>query len=199
MQNIPVTFKGPVSMKNLLIFLCIFTASCQAEHTSDQGEPAVENNAASPVVNAAVEPDAVSPAASAALMITWEGNTHELHNINWAKSNVTFGKEEINVYLMEDNKPVEMNLRLTDIGILEKGSVVYELPADNKDNILIDLNFFNSSRKSIAVQQRILFTEGTINIKEITRNSLKMEFKGSGHPLMAKERIPLEGTVNITF
>ncbi len=175
-------------MKNLLILmlLVLFTASCQTQQTTKPSEPKVKHSA-------------VPPISSVAVVVAMEGNSHELHNLNWTKSFVHFSGGEINTYLTEDDNPVEMNLRLTDMGILKNGAVVYELPADNKDNILIDLNFINHSRKSLAVQQRILFTEGTIDIKEITRHSLKLAFKGSGHPLMSKERIPMEGTANISF
>ena len=175
-------------MKNflILILLVLFTASCQTQQTTKPSEPKVKHSA-------------VPPISSVAVVVAMEGNSHELHNLNWTKSFVHFSRGEINAYLTEDDNPVEMNLRLTDMGILKNGAVVYELPTDNKSNILIDLNFFNRSRKSLAVQQRILFTEGTIDIKEITRHSLKLAFKGSGHPLMSKERIPMEGTANISF
>jgi len=175
-------------MKNflILILLVLFTASCQTQQTSKQNEPEVKHNE-------------VPPISSVAVVVTMEGSTHELHNLNWSKSFVHFSQGEINAYLMEDDNPVEMNLRLTDMGILKNGAVVYELPANNKDGIVIDLNFFNRSRESLVVQQRILFTEGTIDIKEITRHSLKLAFKGSGHPLMSKQRIPMEGTANISF
>lgn len=175
-------------MKNFLtlIVLVLVTAACQTRPTTKQSEPAVKHSD-------------VPPISSVAVVVAMEGSTHELHNLNWNKSFVSFSQGEINAYLTEDDNPVEMNLRLTDMVILKNGAVVYELPADNQGDRVIDLNFFNRSRKSLVVQQRILFTEGTIDIKEITRHSLKLAFKGSGHPLMSKARIALEGTANISF
>ena len=45
----------------------------------------------------------------------------------------------------------------------------------------------------------MLFTEGNIEIEEVSETSLRMTFKGFGHPLMENDvRFPIEGSVTAT-
>jgi hypothetical protein len=134
-----------------------------------------------------------------AVVIKMEGATHELHDIDWTVSSVTMEGEEIRYYLTEDDNPVSLNLNLANTGILETGSATYQLPEANHGEATIDLNFFNRDREGKRMQRRIVFNEGTIEIHELTANSLRMTFAGSGHPLMADETFPIEGSVDVRF
>ncbi len=134
-----------------------------------------------------------------AVVISMEGATHELREINWTNSTVTVEGDEIRFYLTEDGNPISLNLNLSNTGILQAGSASYQLPEANHGEATIDLNFFNRDRAGKRLQRRIVFNEGAIEIHELTATSLRMTFAGSGHPLMADETFPIEGSVTVRF
>ena len=81
---------------------------------------------------------------------------------------------------------------------MEQGAVNFQLPDANKGGVVVDLNFFNRDRPGRRMGKRILFDEGTIDIEEVSTTSLRMSFKGSGHPLMDDDtRFPIEGSVTV--
>ena len=84
-------------------------------------------------------------------------------------------------------------------GAPKAGTVVYTLPQDNAEKIRIDLNFFNHERPGLAMNQRILFSEGTVEIKEVGPNHLQMSFNGKGHPMMDRKSFPIEGSVDFSY
>lgn len=133
------------------------------------------------------------------MVINMEGKAHELHKINQKQSSAVFESDEIRFLLTEDANAVSLNFNLTRTKILETGSAVYVLPKANHGTEKIDLNFFNRNRDSKSIQKRILFIAGTIEIQELTRNRLRMTFKGTGQPLTGKDQFPVEGSVNVTF
>jgi hypothetical protein len=177
-----------MAMKHLVIFFVLLMAGCGADSSPGQSGPESE-----------VAP--VRPAGDAAVVISMEGETYELSNINKVRSTVSQVDGEIRFFLVDDNVPVELNfnIKLAKTGILESGTAKYELPLAYPLLAAVDLNFFNRERDSKSTQKRILFSEGTIEIEELTENSLKMVFKGSGHPLTGKEQFPIDGSVNVTF
>jgi hypothetical protein len=133
------------------------------------------------------------------VVITMEGATHELHDLNWTNSTVTLEGDEIRFYLTEDDNPVSLNFNLANTAILQAGSGSYRLPEANQGEATVDLNFFNRNREGKRMHRRIVFNEGTIEIAELTSNSLRMTFEGAGHPLMADETFPIAGSVNVRF
>jgi hypothetical protein len=87
-------------------------------------------------------------------------------------------------------------------GSLQKGNRVtiegddaryYLIAADSSFSINFNL------KDSGIMQKRIIFNAGTIEISEATPNSLRMRFKGSGHPLTDSKSFPIEGAIDATF
>lgn len=129
-----------------------------------------------------------------------DGETHELNAIDWAQSKTWVDSAEIIFALREDGNPIRLNFNLTDAGILKKGSAVYVLPDANlAGEVRVSLSFLDTARAGLAMQQRILFSEGTVEVTKLTANRLQMTFNGKGHILMEKNLIPIEGTVDIAF
>jgi hypothetical protein len=169
-------------MKYFLILIVVLLAACQSESSAENPPEQVE---------AAALP--TSPVA-----VNIEGTALNLANIDWTGSKAKITADAISLSLSQKDQPLELGLELTDAGILARGSASYVLPLANAD-VSVDLNFSDSTRPGLAVNQRMRFSEGSIEIKSVTANSLQMVFKGTGHALMDKKKIPIEGSVDITF
>ncbi len=167
-------------MKHLLIFLVLITTACQAETDN------------------AVDADAAATS-DAAFVVSMEGTTHVADVINQVNSTVKEEEGELRFYLTQDETPMSLNLNIKQFAIPTEFPAVFTLPADNNDKIRIDLNFFNKGRSEKRMRWRVLFDEGTIEFQALSASELKMTFKGSGHPLMDKERFPIEGSINVSF
>jgi hypothetical protein len=169
-------------MKKLLILLLLFLTACQGESTPEQEQTGADAGKASTLVR-----------------VTMEGETLELNDINWTESTFDLDGDKVNINLLLEGEPLQLQLNLSDSSILETGAAVYTLPATKDEGVTIDLSVVNRNRKGIAMNQRIRFSEGTVEIKQLTPNRLQMEFKGKGHPLMERSTFPVEGTVDISF
>ena len=171
-------------MKKLLIFLLVLLSACKGETTPESG---------------AVEGAEAASVKSGTAVVTMEGATHELKNINWATSLVKAAPGELQLSLAQDDNPVSLNFIVEDAALQANGAKVYTFPEAKNADGAIDLNFLNTSRKGVAMQQRVVFSEGSLEIQELTEHSLKMTFKGAGHPLMTQDTFPIEGTIDIKF
>lgn len=166
----------------LLTWFLLLAAGCGADQAPEQNDPV-----------------AAEATGDVAVVIRMEGKTYQLSKIDQRPDIAVFEEGEIRFFLMKTDHPVQLNFNLTRSDILESGSAVYVLPAYKHGGEMIDLNFYNRSRDSESMQKRILFTSGTIEVQELTRNSLRMTFKGMGKPLMGQDEFPVEGSVNVTF
>ena len=177
-------------MKKLLILLVLLTAACQSEQAP---EPASGANA-TPATG-------TTPAGQSggSAQVTMEGKSHQLNDIDWKKSKVEFNGPDIVVNLVQDGSPLEINFALYDSNSLKSGSGTFTLPAEEKEDVNISLNFKDRSRRGIAVNQRVHFSEGTIEVQQVNEHSLKFSFKGQGHPAMDKKPFPIEGSVDLSF
>ena len=171
-------------MKNLLILLALLATACQSEHSGDAG--------------AAVATD-VAVNSKNTVVITMEGKTHELTDIDRENSKAESGDGEVALELVQSGNPVELSFNLRDPGIRDTGAAEYVLPDANQGDVRIGLNFKDGSRRGIAMNQRIMFTTGTIRIQQLTDHSLKMTFEGTGHPMVDQKSFPIEGSVDIAF
>jgi PBP1b-binding outer membrane lipoprotein LpoB len=177
-------------MKYLLILLVVFLTACQQEN-------AAESSSENPAAQA--EAAALAPDSTNAVAVSIEGKALSLANIDWAGSKAKITADAISLALSEKGNPLKLNLEVLEAGILAKGTATYVLPLAKKDEASVDLSFIDSTRPGIAMKQRVLFTEGSIEIKAVTANSLQMVFKGTGHALMDQKKFPIEGSVNVTF
>jgi len=175
-------------MKYLLFLIVVFLTACQsdtgAENPSEQSNNAVASGSAN---------------STPAVAVTLEGKTMALDAIDWAGSKAKISANAISLGLQQKGNPLKLELEIADAGLLERGSTSFTLPLTKKGDLSVDLSLIDSSRPGIAMKQRVLFSEGTIEIKAVTTNSLQMVFKGTGHALMDSKKFPIEGSVNITF
>jgi hypothetical protein len=170
-------------MKYLLMILFVFLTACQSETPAEN--PSEETGAA------AVSTDAVA--------VTIEGKVLGIASISGTGRKAKVTADRISLALAEKDNPLKLNLEVMDAGILARGSASYVLPLADKGDVSIDLSFIDSSRRGLSMKQRVQFSEGSIEIRSVTANSLQMVFKGTGHALMDQKKFPIEGSVNITF
>lgn len=170
-------------MKYLLILVFLFLTACDSDSS-----PQIAADAA-----------AAAGATGEAVAVTIEGKPLGLESIDWAGSKSRVTQDSISVDLSAKDSPLKLSLEVLDDGILADGSATYMLPLVNKDGMSVDLSLIDSTRPGLAMKQRVLFTEGSIEIKSVTANSLAMVFDGSGHALMDNKKFPIKGSVNITF
>jgi hypothetical protein len=170
-------------MKYFLILIVVFLTACQSESSTEN--PAEQAEAAAVSTNS--------------VAVNIEGKALNLATIDWTGSKAKISADAISLALSEKDNPLKLNLEVTDADILARGSASYVLPLANKGDVSIDLSFIDSTRQGLAIKQRVLFSDGSVEIKSVTANSLQMEFKGTGHALMDKKKFPIEGSVNITF
>jgi len=184
-------------MKYLLILLVVFLTACQQENAAESSaeNPAEQAEAAALAPN----PPTVSPSPSNSVAVSIEGKVLSLANIDWAGNKAKITADAISLALSEKGNPLKLNLEVLEAGILARGSASYTLPLAKKGEVTVDLSLIDSTRPGLAMKQRVLFSEGTIEIKVVTANSLQMVFKGTGHALMDQKKFPMEGSVNITF
>jgi hypothetical protein len=180
-------------MKYLLMLLVVFLTACQSENSTENPSEQAEKAALAPASSA------VSPDSSNSVTVSIEGKALSLATIDWTDSKAKITEDAISLALSEKDNPLKLNLEVTDAGILARGSASYVLPLANKGDVSIDLSFVDSTRPGISMKQRVQFSEGSIEIKSVTANSLQMEFKGTGHALMDQKKFPIEGSVNVTF
>jgi len=193
-------------MKYLLMLLVVFLTACQSESSTENPSEQAEKAALAPDSSAApassaISPDSnsVSPDSKNSVAVSIEGKTLSLANIDWAGSKAKITADAISLALSEKGNPLKLNLEVQEAGILAKGSATYTLPQAEKGEAAVDLSFIDSTRPGLAMKQRVLFSEGSIEIKSVTANSLQMVFKGAGHALMDQKTFPIEGSVNVTF
>jgi len=173
-------------MKYLLLLLVVFLTACQSESAAEN--PAEQAEAA-----------ALAPDSSNSVTVSIEGKALSLTTIDWTGSKAKITADAISLALSGKGNPLKLDLEVLETGILAKGSATYVLPLAKKGEASVDLSVIDSTRPGIAMQQRILFSEGSIEIKAVTANSLQMVFKGTGHALMDQKKFPIEGSVNIRF
>jgi len=179
-------------MKYLLMLLIVFLTACQSENSAQN--PAEQAESAALASHPGAAPDTGKTVA-----VTIEGKALSLATIDWTESKAKITADAISLALSGKGNPLKLNLQVMEAGILANGSATYVLPLAKKGDASIDLSIIDSTRPGIAMQQRMLFSEGTIEIKAVTANSLQMVFKGAGHALMDGKKFPIEGSVNITF
>jgi hypothetical protein len=175
-------------MKYLLILLSVFLASCNSQSSPE--------NDSGLTGGAAVESDSSH---SATVTVTIDGKVLGFNGIDPGGSKTKITPDAISLALTQKDNPLKLDLEVMDTGILAKGSASYVLPLAKKDGKTVDLSLIDSTRPGLAMKQRVLFTEGSIDIKEVTEHSVQVAFKGSGHALMDQKKFPIEGSVNITF
>jgi hypothetical protein len=168
-------------MKYLLMILFVFLTACQSETPAEN--PSEQTGAA------AVSTDAVAV----------EGKVLGIASLSGTGRKAKVTADRISLALAEKDNPLKLNLEVMDAGILARGSASYVLPLADKGDVSIDLSFIDSSRRGLSMKQRVQFSEGSIEIRSVTANSLQMVFKGTGHALMDQKKFPIEGSVNITF
>ncbi len=173
-------------MKYLLMLLVVFLTACQSENSTENPSEQAEK--------AALAPDS-----SGSVAVSIEGKALSLATIDWTSSKAKVTADAISLALSENGNPLKLDLEVMEAGILAKGSATYTLPPAKKGEAAVDLSFIDTTRPGIAMKQRVLFSEGSIEIKSVTANSLQMVFKGTGHALMDQKKFPIEGSVNITF
>ena len=180
-------------MKYLLMLLVVFLTACQSENSTENPAEQAEKAALAPASSTA------SPDSNNAVAVSIEGKALGLATVDWTGSKAKITADGISIALSEKGNPLKLNLEVLEAGILAKGSATYTLPLAKKGEVAVDLSFIDSTRPGIAMKQRVLFSEGSIEIKSVTANSLQMVFKGTGHALMDQKKFPIEGSVNVTF
>jgi hypothetical protein len=177
---------GSLTMKYVLLLIVIFLTACQSENAAENPSEQAEK--------AALAPDSNNP-----VVVSIEGKALSLANISGTGRKAKVTADRISLALAEKDNPLKLNLEVMDAGILARGSASYVLPLADKGDVSIDLSFIDSSRRGLSMKQRVQFSEGSIEIRSVTANSLQMVFKGTGHALMDQKKFPIEGSVNITF
>lgn len=205
-------------MKYLLMLLIVFLTACQSESAAENtAENAVESAAENPSEQAeavAVVPvpkqaapgslpvspgSPVLPDSTHPVDVTIEGKALGLATVDWTGSKANIMANRISLVLREQGNALKLDLEVKDSGILDRGSATYTLPLPKKDGVSVSLRLVDTGRPGLAVNQRIQFSEGSIEIKAVSANSLQMVFKGAGHAQMDSKQFPIEGSVNITF
>ncbi|HMB60186.1 MAG TPA: hypothetical protein VKN35_09770 [Xanthomonadales bacterium] len=191
MKN-PLSFNKPAAVLVSGLFMALALAltltltGCQGEQDAKAVDEGSSDSTAAAKGNSSVT-------------VNMEGQDFELNTIDPINSKIELGAGSATVLLMQDDYPVQVNLNITDPEMLAAGQGVYSLPEDNAEEIKVDLNFFNTSRKGLSMNQRVVFKEGTINIEKLGPNRLKFTFTGKGHPLMDAKQFPIEGSVDVSF
>lgn len=187
MKN-PLSFNKPaaVLVSGLFMALALTLTGCQGEQDAKAVDEGPSDSTVAALGNSSVT-------------VNMEGQDFELNTIDPINSKIELGAGSATVLLMQDDYPVQVNLNITDPEMLAAGQGVYSLPEDNAEKIKVDLNFFNTSRKGLSMNQRVVFKEGTINIQKLGPNRLKFTFSGKGHPLMDSKQFPIEGSVDVSF
>jgi hypothetical protein len=170
-------------MKYFLILIVVFLTACQSESSAEN--PSKQAQAAAVSTNA--------------VAVSIEGKALGIASIDGTGSKAKITADAISLALAEKGNPLSLNLEVQAAGILATGSASYTLPLARNNGMTVDLSFIDSTRPGIAMKQRVLFSEGSIEFKSVTANSLQMVFKGTGHALMDQKKFPVEGSVNITF
>ena len=193
-------------MKYLLMLLVVFLTACQSESSTENPSEQAEKAALAPGSSAAPASGTTSPDSNIASLdsnnavaVSIEGKALGLATVDWTGSKAKITADGISLALSEKGNPLKLNLEVLEAGILAKGSATYTLPLAKKGEAAVDLSFIDSTRPGIAMKQRVLFSEGSIEIKSVTANSLQMVFKGTGHALMDQKKFPIVGSVNVTF
>ena len=134
------------------------------------------------------------------IVVEMEGKIYTMKQQDLAPIHLNFEQDSLLYALYTDKDAVSVNFNLTHTNILKEGEAHYTLPDVNKGPIKVDLNFFNKERDSKNMNKRIIFRSGTITIKEITKTTLHMSFKGEGSGMMEYgKNFPISGEVNITY
>jgi len=179
-------------MKHLLIAIpVLFIAACNTENT-----PAPSG---SELASGTRDTRPVAAAATDSVQVSMEGENHVLTDIDWSKSRAGLEGGKLNVYLEQAENPLTITFSLEDPGLAGQTSAVYELPAANQDGVALALNFFDSSRHGLAMQQRIVFSSGTVELLHVSDGRLQMQFNGIGHPVVSKETFPVTGSIDISY
>jgi len=179
-------------MKHLLIVIpVLFIAACNTENT-----PAP---AGTDLAGGTRDIPPAAAAATNSVQVNMEGKNHVLSEIDWSKSRAGLEGGKLDVYLEQAENPLTITFSLDDPGLAGHTSAVYELPAANQDGVALALNFFDSSRHGLAMQQRIVFSSGTVEVLHVSEGRLQMQFNGIGHPVVSKETFPVEGSIDISY
>ena len=138
---------------------------------------------------------------SASVMtIEIDGVMHHFKTIDWSRSTVDFGEDKIHIELLEEGNPVNLNLHVHEMSILEKSSGDYKLPDDNKAGPTIYLDFFDKEREGKPANRRIGFTNGEIKINQLSMDKLEMIFDGEGNGMLETgDLFPIKGSVNVNL
>jgi hypothetical protein len=172
-------------MKRMLLGVVLLATGCGAEAPAGSDE-ATAAGAAAP-----------APVADGEVVVAMEGETLTVPKVDWRVSTIENVEGERRYMLMADGSPLTLNLNVKDGAIPASFPATFTVPADNNPNIRIDLNFFNTERDSKRMQKRIIFSEGTIEVRAMSDTALDISFNGRGHPLMKnKEMFAIEGSAN---
>ncbi len=177
------SYTGVILVTFLLV---LFMSACQSEQAPDTSDSNVSHDG--------------SPSISGLeVVISMEGKTYEMDNVNWVDSTVTHVEDEIRFYLVQDNIPVKLNLNMKRDAVPAGDSMTFKIPDVNRPNMVVELSFYDLGKQASRMKKRIVFSEGVIEILDYGPNTLRVAFKGQGNPLMDTEMFPIEGSINIRF
>lgn len=171
-------------MKYLVILFCIFNfISCKDSHQQPSALVLSEANVA-----------------KAAIILTMEGKTYTMEQKDLVPQKLKFETDSLLYAFYTNDSPVSLNFNLFNTGILENGNVVYTIPEANSGKVKVDLNFFDKKRDASRINKRIIFRKGSIHIKQLTKNSLQMDFKGEGSGMTERSAtFPISGSINVSY
>lgn len=165
--------------KYLSVVLLFFLAACQSAQAAGQSE--------------------ASTAADAKAIVTIDGTTHVLDDLDWVSSTVTDDEDEIKFYLTQRDFPVSINLNIKKDVLSENESAVFNIPDVNRSRTGIELSFYDLTREGTPMKKRVVFTEGSIDFLEYRPGRLRITFAGSGGVLLASEKFAIEGMIDIEY
>jgi len=178
-------------MKKLLVGLAALTAACGSADTPSGNAPLTD-------VTSTAQDEASSVASASNVTVKMEGAVLTIPEADWQVSKIETVDGELRYELSGQESPLTLNLNVRQDALPTRFPAAFTVPDDNIPAIKIDLNFFNRDRDSQAMRKRIIFSEGTINVRAMGPNTLDISFSGSGHPLMASNEIfSIEGRASV--
>ncbi|MCB2077222.1 MAG: hypothetical protein KDE55_05930 [Novosphingobium sp.] len=175
-------------MKRLAVLALLALTGCGESGSDGSSEP---------VASAQAEGSAPGDA-QGEVSVTMEGQTLVVPKVDWQVSTVEEVDGERRYMLMAQDKPLTLNLNVRLDAIPAALPATFTLPDANNPEVTIDLNFFNQDRDSKRMQKRIIFSQGTIDVRAMGADTLEISFEGQGHPLMKSDSFPIQGTVSVS-
>ncbi len=124
---------------------------------------------------------------------------YNFSNLKADKTSALFESNKISFHFEDNDVPVNVDLTIRDMSILDSGSKTYNLPQDNEDKIIVDLSFMDYTRIGKMSVKQIKFKEGTIEISQIDKNTISLNFEGKAGPVVNDGTFSTKGSINFSF